>query len=80
MEARRPRERVCCVRDVLARSEVLDGFVPCQAALALGDVWAHCLPSEPGYWLVPLALGDLDDVWWKILEPHLCQRKFGDAV
>ena len=32
------------------------------AAEALGDVWTHCSPkADPGYWLVPLQLGDLDD-------------------
>ncbi|KAH8095684.1 hypothetical protein JL720_3004 [Aureococcus anophagefferens] len=51
------------------------------AERSLGDVWTHCVPeADPGYWLVPLQMGDLDDVWWKILEPHLIQKKFGSAV
>ena len=33
------------------------------AERSLGDVWTHCVPeADPGYWLVPLQMGDLDDV------------------
>lgn len=46
-----------------------------SAKVALSDVWAHCLPpKDPGYWLIPLSLEDLDDVWWKLLEPLLLKK------
>lgn len=51
-----------------------------DAERALADVWTHCLAPEPGYWLVPVALGDLDDVWWKLLEPLLLRRALGSVV
>lgn len=51
------------------------------AERALADVWAHCVPTaDPGYWLVPVAFNDLDDVWWSILGPHLLQKLFGQVV
>lgn len=61
------------------RSRKTDGLA--AATRALGDVWAHCLPDkEPGYWLVPVMLHDVDDVWWQILEPHLLKKCFGDVL
>ena len=50
-----------------------------EAETQLADVWSH-LPSQPGYWLVPILANDVDDVWWKILEPHLLRNCFSDVL
>jgi len=50
-----------------------------EAESALADVWSDLGP-KPGYWLVPLLAGDLDDAWWKVLAPHVNRRCFGDVL
>jgi len=51
-----------------------------RAEAAVADVWSDVSADRPGYWLVPVLAADVDDVWWKILEPHLLRNCFADVL